>query len=178
MKKMFKSRSAQFYLLTALVLIGFSSLLLGHDNVTPGSSLAFRRVYDNFVFESGNVINNALLEDVDVNAEYEHFLVSIASYAKMKKMTLEVFSVLAIGDRVYFSNRMQNSVKIINLNETLFPDTNTYYLRSNLSEIVLEVRDDVFHENIYKLTIPDKGTEAKAILRIKKGADREIFVRD
>jgi hypothetical protein len=119
-----------------------------------------------------------LLEGVDVNAEYEHFLTSIASYARMKKLTLEVFSVLAIGDRIYFSSRMQNSVRIMNLNETIFPDTNTYYLRSNLSEIVLEVRDDVFHENIYKLTIPDTGTEAKAVLRIKKGADREIFVMD
>jgi hypothetical protein len=42
-------------------------------------------------------------------------------------------------------------------------------LRIKLSEAVLDVRDVVFHEKIYKFNIPDNGTEAKAVLGIRKG---------
>jgi hypothetical protein len=177
-RKMKISKRAQFYLLTAFVLMGFSALLLQSGDVTPTSSTVFKRLYENFVFESSQSINNALLEQADINEEYSHFLDSMVSYARMKKMSLEVFSILASGDYVYFTNKMQNPVRIITINETVLPGSETYFLRSNLSEIALEVKDDVFHENIYKFTVSDKGTEAKAVLRIKKGADREIFVKD
>jgi hypothetical protein len=171
-------KKAQFYLLTAIVLIGFSTLLLHSSEVTPLGSKNLQKVFSNFEFESSAAINNALFEKKDVNDEYERFLTLFISYSKMKKLDMELFSILATGDRVYFSNKMVNSVRIVNLNETISPGSNTYFLRSNLSEVVLEVRDDVFHENIYKYNIPDEGTEAKAVLRVGIGANRQIFVMD
>ncbi|MBW2996720.1 hypothetical protein KY349_00095 [Candidatus Woesearchaeota archaeon] len=178
MKNPIKTKKAQFYILTAIMLIAYATLLLQSENVTPGSSKAFSKAYDNFVFESSAAINNALFEQADVNQEYERFLDSFISYSKMKKLNVQVFSVLETGDMVYLSNKMPNPVEIINLNQTLPPDTNTYFARENLSNLVLEVRDDVFHENIYKFTISNQGTEAKAVLRIRKGANRQIFVMD
>lgn len=178
MKNPIKYKKAQFYILTAIMLIAYSTLLLQSDNVTPGSSKAFRNAYDNFVFESSAAINNALFEQADVNQEYERFLDSFISYSKMKKLNVEIFSVLETGDRVYLSNKMPNPVEIINLNQTVPPGTDTYFARENISNLVLEVRDDVFHENIYKFTTSNQGTESKAVLRIRKGANRQIFVMD
>jgi hypothetical protein len=175
---MIKHKKAQFYIFTAIVLIAYSMLLLQSFNVIPESSEAFRNAYDNFVFESSAALNNALFEQADINQEYERFLDTFISYSKMKKLNIEVFSILETGDRVYFSNKMSNPVHIINLNESVLPGSNTYFLRSGLSEVVLEVRDDVFHENIYKFTISSQVTDAKAVLRVKKGSKREIFVQE
>ncbi|MBN1544358.1 hypothetical protein JW898_02745 [Candidatus Woesearchaeota archaeon] len=178
MSNPFNSRKAQFYIFTAIVLIAYSTLLLQSATVVPEPTGAFRSAYDNFVFESSAALNNALFEQADLNQEYERFLDSFVSYSKMKKLSIEVFSVLEAGEYVYFSNKMSNPVRIINLNETIPPGINTYFLRSNLPEAVLEVRDDVFHENIYKFTISQQGTDAKAVLRVSKGAKRQIFVQE
>ncbi len=175
---MHSNKKAQFYIFTALVLIGYSTLLLQSFNVVPEGSRNFRTVYENFVFESSQALNNALFEEKDVNDEYGRFLDSFISYSKMKKLNIEVFSMLEHGDYVYFSNLMDNDVKILNINETIPAGSDTYFLREDISEAVLEVRDDVFHENIYKFTISQQGTDAKAVLRVRKGAKREIFVHE
>jgi len=178
MKRLVMKRSGQFYIFTAIVLIAYSTLLLQASTVVPESSKTFRNAYDNFRFESSQVINNALFEQQDIHTEYERFLDAFISYSRMKKLNIEVFSILETGNRVYFSNKMSNQVHIINLNQTISPGADTYFLRSNLSEAVIEVRDDVFHENIYKFTISQQGTDAKAVLRVKKGSKREIFVQE
>ncbi len=175
---MFHSKKAQFYIFTAVVLIAYSTLLLQSDSVIPESSKNFRNVYDNYIFESSQVLNNALFEQQDTDQEYERFLDQFISYSQMKKLSIEVFSILETEDYVYFSNHMTNPVHIINVNETVPAGGKTYFLRADLSEAVLEVRDDVFHENIYKFTISQQGTDAKAVLRVKKGAKREIFVQE
>ncbi|HII72362.1 TPA: hypothetical protein HA265_06425 [Candidatus Woesearchaeota archaeon] len=177
-EKIKHNRKAQFYIFTAIILIAYSMLLLQSFSVVPESSKTFRNIYENFKFESSAAINNALFEQADVNDEYERFLDRFISYSKMKKTNIEVFSMLETGDRVYFSNKMNTEVRIININETISPGSSTYFLRSDLSEAVLEVRDDVFHENIYKFTISDEGTDAKAVLRLRKGTKSEIFVQD
>ena len=173
-----KNKKAQFYIFTAIVLIAYSTLLLQADSVIPESSKTFHNVYDNYVFESSQVLNNALFEQTNINEEYERFLTNFISYSKMKKLSIEVFSILETDNYVYFSNHMSNPVHIININETVSPGGETYFLREDISEAVLEVRDDVFHENIYKFTISQQGTDAKAVLRVKKGAKREIFVQE
>jgi hypothetical protein len=174
--RMMKNRKAQFFIFTAIILIAYSTLLLSPENVVPDASGTFRQVYDNFRFESSAAINNALFEQVDVPAEYARFLDSFISYSKMKKTGVEVFSVLEYGDYVYFTNKMSNPVHILGINETIAPAASAYFLRSDLPEAVLEVRDDVFHENIYKFTISGESTDAKAVLRVKKGSKRQIFV--
>ncbi len=176
--KIAKNRKSQFYVFTAIILIGYSTLLLHSFNVVPETTSNFKHAYNNFAFESSAALNNALFEQKDVNAEYEKFLDDFISYSKMKKLSLEIFSVLESGERVYFSNKMRNPVIVLNINETIAPGTNTYFLRSNISEVVLEVKDDVFHENIYKFTISNQGTDAKAVMRLKKGTKQEIFVQE
>ncbi|MBW2964058.1 hypothetical protein KY363_01235 [Candidatus Woesearchaeota archaeon] len=177
MRKMI-SKKAQFYIFTALMLIGYSTLLLQSFTSVPESSRNFRRAYENFEFESGQVLNNALFAQADVPDEYERFIESFISYSKMKKLNLELVAVLEQGDYVYFINRMESPVTILNLNWTVPSGTTDYFLRSNLSEAVLEVRDDVFHENIYKFSISGEGTGAKAVLRVGTGSKREIFVKE
>ncbi len=175
---LFNSKKAQFFIFTAIILIAYSTLLLQSESATPDPSRTFRMVFENFVFERTSAMNNALFEGKDVNTEYEKFLDSFISYSKMKKVDLEIFSVLETGERVYFSNKMKIPVAILNINETIAPGVNTYFTRLNLSEAVLEVRDDVFHENIYKFNISNQGTDSKAVLRVRKGSRREIFVKE
>jgi hypothetical protein len=176
--KMVRGRKAQFYIFTAIVLIAYALLTL--QSTATGSTISknFKNLYDNFVFESATAINNALAEQEDVNAEYEKFLDSFISYSKMKKLNVEVISLLETGDTLYISNHMQSSVRIININQTLDPGATTALDRSDLSEAVLEVRDDVFHENIYKFSISNAGTDAKAVLKVRTGDNREIFVQE
>ena len=135
-KKITKGRKAQFYIFTAVVLIAYSTLLLQSKTVTPESSDAFRKAYDNFVFESGATLNNALFEQVNVNDEYDRFLDSFISYSKMKKLNIELVSILETGDYVYINNKMDNPVHLININQTIPAGTDTYFTRSNLSEAV------------------------------------------
>lgn len=173
-----KSKKSQFYLFTALILIGYSTLLLQSFTSVPESSRNFRRAYQNFEFESDQTLNTALFAQADVPDEYERFIDSFISYSRMKKLNLEVVAVLEHGEYVYFINRMSGPITIINLNWTIPAGTTDYFLRSNLSEAVLEVRDDVFHENIYKFSISGEGTGAKAVLRVAAGSKREIFVKE
>ena len=167
--RLMNNHKAQFFILTAIILIAYSTLLLQSMNVVPVSSQAFHKAYDNFVFESAIAINTAMFEQADVDAEYERFMDTFISYSKMKKLNIEMFSILEHGDYVYFSNKMSDPVHLINMNKTIPSGTTDYFARSDLENVVLEVRDDVFHENIYKFTISNQGTGAKAILRIKKG---------
>ena len=176
--RMRKSRKGQFYLFTAVVLIAYALLTLQSTAEVSTPSKNFKNVYDNFVFESAAAVNNALYEQEDVSTEYERFIDSFISYSKMKKLDVEVVALLETGDIVYFFNNMQSSVHIININQTLDPGATLSYTRSDLSEAVLEVRDDVFHENIYKFSISNAGTDAKAVLKVRKGNNREIFVQE
>jgi hypothetical protein len=173
-----RNKKSQFYLFTAIVLIAYSTLLLQSASVVPESSKTFRMAFNNFVFESDAALNNALFEQADMDQEYDRFLDSFISYSKMKKLNIEIFSVLEHQDRVYLFNKMDNPVHIINLNQTVPAGTDTYLARSNISALALEVRDDVFHENIYKFSISEQATGSKAVLRVKKGSRREIFVKD
>jgi hypothetical protein len=173
---MFRNKKGQFYIFMALILIGYAALLLNPFSVVPDPSYEFKKTYNNFAFESGAALNNALFGRENVNTEYERFLNNFISYAKMKKLSIEIVSVLETGERVYVSNKMNSSVQIINLNQTISAGVNTYFTRSNLSEVVLEVKDDVFHENIYKFTISEQGTDAKAVLRLRTGSKQEMFV--
>ncbi|NQU79005.1 hypothetical protein HQ545_04515 [Candidatus Woesearchaeota archaeon] len=178
MMKILNNRKSQFYILTAIMLIAYSLLLLQSLSVVPYSSKNFRHAFDNFAFESHAALNNALFEREDVNEEFEVFLESFISYSRMKKLNIETVTVLETGNRVYVSNHMNNPVHIINLNQTVDSGSYEYFLRSAVSEMVLEVRDDVFHENIYKFTILSQGTDAKAVMRLRKGSEQEIFVME
>lgn len=177
MNRMLKSKKAQFFIFTALILIGFSTLMLQSNNVVPSPSKTFGVVYDNFVFESNKAVNNAVFEGKDVGEEYGRFLTRFIGYAKMKKLQLEIFAVVAQGDRIYYMNRMEVPVDIFTIDQTIAPGTGTYFAR-NTTELTIKVPDDVFHENIYKLTFPEQETEVKAVLRVRKGSDREIFVKE
>ncbi|MFC1742265.1 hypothetical protein ACFL3V_07055 [Nanoarchaeota archaeon] len=175
---MISNKKAQFYIFTAVMLIGYATLLLQSFDVVPPVSKNLRQAYENFAFESDAVLNNALFAQADIDTEYGRFLDNFISYSRMKKLNVDVFAVLEHGEYIYFFNKMDNIVRIMDLNETVPPGTSTYFLRSNLSDVALEVRDDVFHENIYKFSISNQGTDAKAILRVKKGTKREIFVKE
>jgi hypothetical protein len=178
LKKMFKQKRAQFYVFTAIVLIAYALLTVQSGSTVETSSNNFKQVYDNYIFESSIALNNALFEQADVSEEYERFMDGFISYSKMKKLKLEIFSILETGDNVHFSNKMNMPVYIININQTLQSNGELSILRSNVSEVVIEVRDDVFHENIYKFSISNQGTDAKAVLKVRKGRNREIFVQE
>lgn len=180
-KIMFKNKKAQFYLFTAVVLIAYA-LLTVHSTVTGDApSQTFRNTYENYIFESSAAINNALAEGstgTSLVVEYERYMDSFISYSKMKKLRLEIVSILETGNQVYVINKMPRDIDILNMNQTVSADSYSAFTRSNLSEMVLEVKDDVFHENIYKFTISSQGTDAKAVLKVKQGNNREIFVQE
>jgi len=172
-----KNRKAQFYILTAILIIAFSTAMVQANRVVPPSSKNFKQVFNNYAFESNKAANNAIFEHKDIDSEYKRFLNRFIDYARMKKLSLEVFAIIAHEDRIYFVNKMEVPVEVLNLNQVIPPEANTYFIR-NTTDLVLRVPDDVFHENIYKLTLPESETETKAVLRVKKGSKTEIFVKE
>jgi len=83
------------------------------------------------------------------------------AYSKMKKTRTEIIAVLLNGDTVYVHNKMQDDVRILNLNAHPAAGSSATYQREDITEAVLEVRDDVFHENIYKLNLSNQGQRPK-----------------
>ncbi len=145
--------------------------------MTPTPSKNFKNVYDNYVFESNKAVNNAVFEGVDVRDEYKRFMQRFAGYAAQKKLTLEIFAIVAEGDEFHFLNNMKEPVTIVNFNQVILSDSDTYYSR-NTSELTIRVPDAVFHENIYKFNFPQEETEVKAVLRVSKDQSTEIFVKE
>jgi len=172
-----KGKKGQFFIFTALILIAFSTLMLSSNDVTPTPSKNFKDVYDNYVFESNKAVNNALFEGADVREEYDRFMRQFINYASQKKLTLEIFAIVADQDTYHLVNQMDEPVTIVDFDYTLGRDQDTFFTR-NVSELTIRVPDTVFHENIYKLTFPDKETEVKAVLRVSKGQSTEIFVKE
>lgn len=175
--RMLKDKKAQFFIFTAILLIAYSTLMLQSNKVIPEPSENFRDVYDNFVYESDKAVNNAVFEQEDIQEEYDRFLDNFKNYAEMKKLRMEIFALVAEGENIYYFNKMETPVTIKETEQIIPAQENTYYAR-NLTELTIEVPDDVFHENIYKFTLPESDTEVKAVLKVKKGDERELFVKE
>ncbi|MFC1723304.1 hypothetical protein ACFL0V_04145 [Nanoarchaeota archaeon] len=170
-------KKGQFFILTALLLIAYSTLMVKSSSVVPVPSTNFKSLYENFVFESNKAVNNAVWEGIDVDDEYERFLAQFRDYAKTRKLQLEVIGVVADGEYYYVMNQMNTPVTLLTYDYTIGAGEKEYFLR-NTTELVIKVPDDVFHEKIYKFTFPELETDVKAVLRVKKGSDLEIFVKD
>ena len=151
--------------------------MLQSNKVIPTPSKNFKAVFNNFEYESDKALNNAIFEDENMLDEYDLFLDRFEDYAAMKKLQLEVFAVVVHGDYVYYFNKMDHQVTILNTDQVIQSGQNTYFIR-NITEVTIKVPDEVFHENIYKLTLPEQETDAKAILRVRKGSSTEIFVNE
>ena len=177
MNKLIKSKRAQFYILTAIILISVSTLLLQPRIITPKASKAFSNIYDDFAFESNSAINTALRQGASPVSETQRFVDSFISYAKTKKMKLEIFSILVNSNTIYAYSRMNSEVLLITQNYTLIPNSTYSFSSSGISELVLRLKDDVFFENIYKFSLNSQKTQHYAVLRLKKGKDSEVFVK-
>lgn len=175
--KLKNSKKAQFYILTAIILIATSTLLVQPKISTPKASKLFSNIYDNFNFESDVAINTALRNGVSLSPEVRRFTDSFISYAKIKKMKLEIFSVLRNRETVFIHSRMKSSVFLVGQNMTIQPNANMTLNVSDVSELVLRLKDDVFFENIYKFSFNNQNTQHYAVLRLKKGDDSEVFVK-
>jgi len=173
-----RNKKGQFYLFTAIILVGVAIVLLRPVSVVPEASDTFKKVHKNFVIESRKLINTALLEEADVAVEYDSFVNAFLLFAKTRRLDFEVFYVLVLEDEIIVKNRLTTGAELLDFGKVLAPGEETSFKRSVTPQSELNVRLESIdlNSNIYKFNMIDKDNQLKLLTRVIKEGDNELFI--
>lgn len=166
---MMKSKKAQFYIFTAIVLIGYV-MTIAPSAVTPKKPVStFRNLHENYVAESPKIINNAMHYDGNVSALFENFSDSFMAYAKTRDPNFGLAYALLYEERIYAKNY---------LGETINITANTTVIGLNSDSKGEAAKAGTAEFNVSGLAYTLKFTEpvqAKVFFRAKKGKEVSIY---
>jgi hypothetical protein len=132
-----KGKKAQFYVLTAVIFCSVMFILLSNKNPTQETNSEFKRLYNNYIYEVPQVINNALYDNKNVSAQFKNFTSNFISYAKEKNINLGIFYILKLDEQIEAVNLLNQEVNITYVDSLLLPDKRIILRRtSNISVIV------------------------------------------
>ncbi len=141
-----KNRKGQFYILTAVIFCSVMFMLISNRSSIQELNPEFKKLYDNYIYESPNVINNALYNNKNVSNQFKNYTSDFIGYAKEKNINLGVFYILKLGNEIEAVNYLNENVNITTINTLLGP--NEHIRLNKTSNITIEVRGSSYIYNI------------------------------
>lgn len=174
-KHSFKGKKGQFYIFTALILIAYTATLLRPQHLITPPSKVFFEINKNFAREGKEVINNALFEEANVSKEYNLFVDQFIAYARLRRIDLEVFSILVDGGQIHLTNRLKKEASLLGRSE-IIGSGDELTIPKNVSVLTVNAPTDVQHPNIYAFNITAERVQLVSFTRVQTGANTQVFV--
>jgi len=172
--KLKTNKKAQFYLFTAIVLIGISFTLIPSAAKIEEPKKSFSQLYKNFIKESPYVINSAVKTHSNLTYNYTLFVNNFLAFARTRDPQFGLLYALAYGDDLRIGNRLPFDITI-NTSSTSFGVNKSASTTINRTAW-LKVN---FTGNSYILNITSSERYlSKAIFRTEREDEIRIYVED
>jgi len=140
------NKKGQFYILTAIIFCSVMFLLLYNKEPIPKLNPEFESLYNNYVYESPIVINNALYNNKNVTSQFRNFTSDFIGYAKEKNIDLGIFYVLKLDNYIEAVNYLKETANITTINMTIAPDN--YLILNKSNNISIKIKDTTYTYNM------------------------------
>jgi len=130
--KIIKSKKAQFYIITAVVLIAAVFLYSSSRTETPKYQSVFHEISENYFNEAPYVLNAAMITDANKNEKMENFTKNFINYAKTKTISMGIVYVFSDSENITVGNFMKEAVTC-NSFELLENQTQIFNMTENMS---------------------------------------------
>lgn len=157
LRKINKSKKAQFYLFTAILLCVSAYGLLSGAPAAKEKNADSEVLASNYFFEAKNVINQALYKESSPSLDADIFTNKFISYAKTKNTDIQIAYLLKNDDKIRAVNYLKNDINIISHNKTIKKSES---ITLNLTNIIT-IRYD---ETDYNYTFTNDTVEFKALI--------------
>jgi len=145
-KMRIKNKKAQFYIITAIVLIATVFLYSSTQTETPKHQNTFHEISENYFNEAPYVLNAALLTSENLNEKMENFTINFINYAKSRNIKMGIIYLYSIGNIITMGNFMKETATFENTD--LFENTTAQF---NLTEnFTVSLGNNVYYFNMSK----------------------------
>lgn len=143
-KMKIKNKKAQFYIITAIVLIATVFLYSSTQTETPKQQNIFHEMSENYFNEAPYVLNSALLTSENMNEKMENFTRSFINYAKSRNIEMGIIYLYSIDNIITMGNFMEETATFENTD--LFESTTAQFnLTTNFT---VSLGDNIYYFNI------------------------------
>ena len=121
MKKVIRSKKAQFYIFAA-VLLSVIAFTMAKPRETPlQKDDTFRELYQNYIKEAARATDNALLNSIGLKARFEDFNNNFKTYSNSKNIKFGFVGIAADDNETIVHNKMDYEVGLsyLTVSETL-----------------------------------------------------------
>jgi hypothetical protein len=156
-KKINKSKKAQFYLFAAMLLCISAYGLLSASPIAKEKNTDSQLLASNYLFEAKNVINQALYKESDPFEDVDRFTNNFISYAKTKNTDLKIAYILKNDNKTRVVNYLKDDINITSHNRTL----------KRLESVAFNLTDNIiirYDETDYNYTFINDTLEFKALI--------------
>ncbi|MFP4112118.1 MAG: hypothetical protein ACLFPQ_02090 [Candidatus Woesearchaeota archaeon] len=146
-KKLFHNKKAQFYIFVAVIFCSLALTLILGNFGARGYKVVFDKLQNNFVEESGFVVNSALYSGESPNERLKDFIGFYQNYSISRNVDFRMLYFLVLEDNIYANNLLDSDILVEASGET-------YELNSS-SEIImpkydmLDVTIDGYENRLY-----------------------------
>ncbi len=139
-----KNKKAQFYIITAIVLIATVFLYSSAQTETPKRQNTFREISENYFKEAPYVLNSALQNSENLNEKMENFTRSFISYAKSRNADMGIIYIYSINNTITMGNFMKETAAF-GSTDLLANETRTFNLTAAFT---VSLNSNIYHFNI------------------------------
>ncbi len=152
-------RKSQFYILTAIIFCTILFVLVYTQDLTADVDTSFKNSYDNYIYESYNVINSALYSGGNLSQEFDNFTVSFINYAMQKNIKIKLFYIINTESNTIVGNHLGESANI------------TAYSMEDNTRLILHRQNNIslnFGENSYDYDLSSSDSIQLKVLMIRE----------
>ena len=169
MKEMLRSKRAQFYILAAILLVGYV-MTIAPAAIKPKKPIStFKSLHQNYMDESAKAINNAVYYDSNVSELLMNFSDSFSAYAKTRDPNFRLVYALLYRDRIYMKNYLDETINATANTTLVGLGGNSYTDTAAAGSLALNVSN-----LIYTLRF-DKPVQLRAFFRTKSGEEASVY---
>ncbi len=143
-----KNKKGQFYVLTAVIICSVLFMLLYGREPMQKINTEFRSLYNNYIYESPIVINNAIYHNKNLSNQFKNFTASFIRYAKEKNINLGVFYMLKVDDDIEAANYLNDEINISTINEILMSNNHIRFKIENYNNMTIYFKNVTYLYNI------------------------------
>jgi len=141
---MIKTSKGQFYILTAIIFCVIVFALVYTENYVGNTDTNFKNIYDNYIYESSNVINSAVYYNRNISDEFENYTTTFINYAKTKNVNLKIFYIIATKTNTIVGNHLGEEINLTDYKV----ENNNYIILGRLNNLSLNYENNIYEYNL------------------------------
>ena len=165
------NKKAQFYILTALILIVIAFALVQGQAQAYAPASHFSELCDNIATESRTTVNQAIYSNEDISDSYRRFYTSFMIYAKTKDSGFGAAYALKDHDQITVFNQIGKDI-VIKDNMANVPDKGNTTLKARQTLTIQYDGKD------YPMQFSDRDVQVKILAATQTATEKRVKTID